>query len=72
MADPANCENKLCKPWRQWFICRWETMRKAHATPERPPEVDPCHTCLCAGSLCAQPCQIKTAWQDARRLGECL
>lgn len=26
--DPANCENKLCKPWRQWFLARWEMIHK--------------------------------------------
>lgn len=26
--DPQNCENKVCKDWRAWFIDRWEAMRK--------------------------------------------
>ena len=26
--DPRNCENKVCKEWRAWFIDRWEAMRK--------------------------------------------
>lgn len=26
--DPKNCENKLCKDWRAWFIGRWDQMRK--------------------------------------------
>lgn len=21
--DPASCDNKLCKPWRKWFLMRW-------------------------------------------------
>ena len=25
--DPKDCENKLCREWRAWFIDRWETMR---------------------------------------------
>ena len=27
--DPKNCENKNCPVWREWFIRRWEEMRKA-------------------------------------------
>ena len=25
--DPRQCENKLCKPWRAWFLERWELIR---------------------------------------------
>jgi len=25
--DPQNCESKVCKDWRSWFISRWEAMR---------------------------------------------
>ena len=25
--DPQNCENKLCKEWRAWYIEKWEAMR---------------------------------------------
>ena len=25
--DPQNCESKVCKEWRAWFIARWEAMR---------------------------------------------
>lgn len=21
--NPYNCENKLCMPWRRWFLARW-------------------------------------------------
>ena len=28
VADPAACENKACVPWRQWFIHRWEGLRR--------------------------------------------
>ena len=21
--DPANCENKNCKVWREWFLKKW-------------------------------------------------
>ena len=27
VANPRDCENKLCKDWRTWFICTWEAMR---------------------------------------------
>lgn len=26
--DPEECENKQCKAWRDWFIRRWEEVRK--------------------------------------------
>lgn len=26
--NPAECENKNCGPWRHWFICRWEQLRR--------------------------------------------
>jgi len=25
--DPENCENKLCKPWRMWWMHRWDQIR---------------------------------------------
>ena len=28
VADPAECENKHCKVWRQWFISQWDAQRK--------------------------------------------
>jgi len=28
--DPQNCENKHCRPWREWFITRWEQTRKLY------------------------------------------
>ena len=21
--DPANCENKSCQAWREWFVKKW-------------------------------------------------
>lgn len=24
VSDPADCENKQCKLWSQWFLSRWE------------------------------------------------
>ena len=27
--DPQNCENKICREWQQWFIDRWEAMRRS-------------------------------------------
>lgn len=26
--DPENCENKNCLRWRNWFIEKWENLRK--------------------------------------------
>ena len=28
--DPKNCENKLCQSWQQWFIDRWEALRRQY------------------------------------------
>lgn len=27
VADPENCENKNCVPWRNWFLASWERLR---------------------------------------------
>ena len=27
--DPANCENKKCRDWSEWFLERWEAMRQS-------------------------------------------
>ena len=27
--DPRACENKHCQPWQNWFISRWNAMRRA-------------------------------------------
>jgi len=26
--DPENCENKQCKPWRDWFLARWALIHR--------------------------------------------
>lgn len=26
--DPQNCDRKLCKAWREWFLEKWEELRK--------------------------------------------
>ena len=28
VADPMNCENKNCLPWRQWFLTSWDRLRR--------------------------------------------
>ena len=25
--DPANCENKSCQTWREWFLKKWGELR---------------------------------------------
>lgn len=25
---PEQCDNKGCKVWQQWFLCRWEELRR--------------------------------------------
>lgn len=26
--DPLECDNKNCRPWRQWFTERWDQLRR--------------------------------------------
>jgi hypothetical protein len=26
--DPQDCDNKTCAAWREWWLKRWEAMRK--------------------------------------------
>ncbi len=28
--DPTVCENKLCGPWKSWWLEWWEGMRKRY------------------------------------------
>ena len=28
VCNPAECDNKRCGPWRNWFIRRWEKLRR--------------------------------------------
>lgn len=28
--DPQNCENKNCRPWREWFFVQWEKTRRLY------------------------------------------
>ncbi len=39
--DPRQCENKQCKPWRQWFLGRWELI---HNYPRAQMEKDDLQT----------------------------
>lgn len=29
VADPLECDNKNCRPWRQWFEDSWDSVRRA-------------------------------------------
>lgn len=42
VADPRQCENKNCRPWRQWFVEKWDTMRAAPrlAAEHQPREIE--------------------------------
>ena len=90
VADPRNCENKNCKPWRQWFLDRWALIHgyprqqmeeskpepfgvnvggRSYAAPhqvQRYLSKDPCEGCLCPKDLCAEPCRVRRAWEEAR------
>ena len=37
---PANCNNKNCPDWQQWFTAQWEALRrKARAEMDRAPQL---------------------------------
>ncbi len=35
VCDPTACDNKRCGPWRNWFIRRWEKLRRQLQEKER-------------------------------------
>lgn len=70
--DPGNCENKLCRPWRRWFLAQWALIReyprrvKEASMPHVPLPEDPCSGCVCPRDLCETPCTVKQQWLDAK------
>ena len=68
--DPRACDNKECRPWRQWFIDRWaeihalapQDQSKDHTS--RMTAVDPCDGCICARIACIGLCQKKQQWLE--------
>lgn len=68
--DPEACENKNCKAWRCWFIARWDQLRTAMGGEQVARgylDADPCEGCLCPRELCPADCQVKAAWEEAKR-----
>lgn len=64
--NPNDCENKLCKPWRQWFMARWAEIHAyaQHETVAKNLSEDPCTGCVCLGEVCTAPCRTKQIWQE--------
>ena len=64
--NPNECENKLCKPWRQWFMERWAEIHAfaQHETVAKNLSKDPCVGCVCFGGVCTAPCRTKQIWQE--------
>ena len=58
VADPACCEDKNCRQWRQWFIDRWDAMRRQFPVEHTDPDL--CAGCLCPRELCGD-CKGGTA-----------
>ncbi len=68
--DPKNCENKNCKPWRAWFLGRWDKINgfsRRYGKPAPQGKPDPCSNCLFQRDNCLAPCKSKRAWLDEKR-----
>jgi len=70
--DPANCENKHCGQWRNWFLKQWSHLR---GYPRRmmdslqaqiSPGEDPCTRCGSPKDLCCTPCRARQAWNKEK------
>lgn len=66
--NPNNCENKLCQPWKQWFLARWAEIHALanHEVVSKNLSKDPCESCVCPVEVCAVPCDKKRIWQEAQ------
>ena len=61
---PDDCENKLCPPWRLWFLRRWEQLRIQFAQGKDPSLLaDPCQTCKFPRDNCKSPCPKRLGWE---------
>ena len=74
VSNPDKCENKLCQPWRRWFLTRWAEIHTYahHEIVSRNLSKDPCDGCVCFGDACTVPCQTKRIWQEQNggKIGE--
>ena len=61
VADPDNCENKLCPQWRSWFFAKWNETRALFGNKKAINE--PCRSCDWKGPLCATGCPVKDAYK---------
>lgn len=64
--NPNDCENKLCQPWKRWFLARWAEIHAyaQHNAVIKNLSNDPCDKCVCFGKACTGPCRIKQIWQE--------
>lgn len=67
VAEPEKCDNKLCKPWQQWFLASWEELRAAAGVTGQAAAGDPCESCVCPRELCIAPCREKVRWEEGVR-----
>lgn len=55
--NPANCENKYCKLWQNWFVDRWDAMR------DNVLRDDPCLRCHMDKDDCLENCALRQQWE---------
>lgn len=63
--DPANCENKQCVLWRNWFLSRWNQTRKLFGMESG--QSDPCLDCVWKGPLCSASCPTRKAYEKEEK-----
>lgn len=69
--NPADCENKMCRLWQKWYICRWEQLRRlpqlqAMARKESTQTHNPCSRCSLPRELCSSPCRERRLWDERK------
>lgn len=69
--NASKCENKLCQPWKQWFLARWAEIHAfaQHEMVSKNLSQDPCLGCICSAEVCTVPCRTKQIWQEEKRRG---
>ena len=55
--DPGQCENKECQQWQQWFVGRWEAMRRQTRVAMEQAQGAPAGTCI-GGTYYSLPHQV--------------
>lgn len=60
VAQPESCENKNCRPWREWYVACWEQTRRRLLGIAN---ADPCESCACPKGMCLVPCSARVRWE---------